>query len=170
MGSEMCIRDRGNEGLENMMKSVRVDKLPSMVGQEIGVSQWYEVTQDAVNQFSDITLDHQFIHVDEEKAAQTPFGGTIAHGFLTLSMLSHFAETGAGLVIDGTKMGVNYGFDKVRFIHPVRVGKKIRSRTVLQSFEDKGNGQYLLHNAITIEIQNVDKPALVGVWLTMLVV
>ncbi len=153
-----------------MMKSVRVDKLPSMVGQEIGVSQWFEVTQDAVNQFSDITLDHQFIHVDEEKAAQTPFGGTIAHGFLTLSMLSHFAETGAGLVIDGTKMGVNYGFDKVRFIHPVRVGKKIRSRTVLQSFEDKGNGQYLLHNAITIEIQNVDKPALVGVWLTMLVV
>ena len=108
--------------------------------------------------------------MDEEKAAQTPFGGTIAHGFLTLSMLSHFAETGAGLVIDGTKMGVNYGFDKVRFIHPVRVGKKIRSRTVLQSFEDKGNGQYLLHNAITIEIQNVDKPALVGVWLTMLVV
>ena len=153
-----------------MMKSVRVDKLPSMVGQEIGISQWFEVTQDAVNQFSDITLDHQFIHVDEEKAAQTPFGGTIAHGFLTLSMLSHFAETGAGLVIDGTKMGVNYGFDKVRFIHPVRVGKKIRSRTVLQSFEDKGNGQYLLHNAITIEIQNVDKPALVGVWLTMLVV
>ena len=78
------------------MRSISADKLPSMVGKEIGVSDWYEVTQDAVNQFADITLDHQFIHVDEEKASESPFGGTIAHGFLTLSMLSYFAESGAG--------------------------------------------------------------------------
>lgn len=152
------------------MRSISTDKLPSMVGKEIGVSDWYEVTQDAVNQFADITLDHQFIHVDEEKASESPFGGTIAHGFLTLSMLSYFAESGAGLMLDGTKMGVNYGCDKLRFIHPVRVGKKIRSRSVLQSYEDKGDGQYLLHNQVTIEIEDVDKPALVAVWLTMLIV
>jgi len=152
------------------MRSISADKLPSMVGKEIGVSDWYEVTQDAVNQFADITLDHQFIHVDEEKASESPFGGTIAHGFLTLSMLSYFAESGAGLMLDGTKMGVNYGCDKLRFIHPVRVGKKIRSRSVLQSYEDKGDGQYLLHNQVTIEIEDVDKPALVAVWLTMLIV
>ena len=152
------------------MRSISADKLPSMVGKEIGVSDWYEVTQDAVNQFADITLDHQFIHVDEEKASESPFGGTIAHGFLTLSMLSYFAESGAGLMLDGTKMGVNYGCDKLRFIHPVRVGKRIRSRSVLQSYEDKGDGQYLLHNQVTIEIEDVDKPALVAVWLTMLIV
>ena len=152
------------------MRSISADELPSMVGKEIGVSDWYEVTQDAVNQFADITLDHQFIHVDEEKASESPFGGTIAHGFLTLSMLSYFAESGAGLMLDGTKMGVNYGCDKLRFIHPVRVGKKIRSRSVLQSYEDKGDGQYLLHNQVTIEIEDVDKPALVAVWLTMLIV
>lgn len=152
------------------MRSISADELPSMVGKEIGVSDWYEVTQDAVNQFADITLDHQFIHVDEEKASESPFGGTIAHGFLTLSMLSYFAESGAGLMLDGTKMGVNYGCDKLRFIHPVRVGKRIRSRSVLQSYEDKGDGQYLLHNQVTIEIEDVDKPALVAVWLTMLIV
>ena len=152
------------------MRSISADELPSMVGKEIGVSDWYEVTQDAVNQFADITLDHQFIHVDEEKASESPFGGTIAHGFLTLSMLSYFAESGAGLMLDGTKMGVNYGCDKLRFIHPVRVGKKIRSRSVLQSYEDKGDGQCLLHNQVTIEIEDVDKPALVAVWLTMLIV
>jgi len=152
------------------MRSISVDQLPSMVGQEIGVSEWFEITQDAVNQFAEVTQDHQFIHIDEEAAAKTPFGGTIAHGFLTLSMLSHFSETGAGLMLDGTKMGVNYGCDKLRFIHPVRVGKKIRSRSVLKSYEQKGDGQFLLHNEVSVEIEDVDKPALVAIWLTMLVV
>lgn len=152
------------------MKSISVDQLPSMVGKEIGVSEWYQITQDAVNKFADITLDHQFIHIDEEKASETPFGGTIAHGFFTLSMLSHFAETGAGLVLDGAKMGVNYGCDKMRFIHPVRVGKRIRARSSLKDYEEKGNGQYLMHNEMTIEIEGVDKPALVAVWLTMQIV
>lgn len=152
------------------MKSISVDQLPSMVGKEVGVSDWYEVTQDAVNKFADVTLDHQFIHVDQEKAAQTPFGGTVAHGFMTLSMLSHFSAAGAGLVLDGAKMGINYGCDKMRFIHPVRVGKKIRGRSRLKEFEDKGNGQYLLHNEMTVEIEGIEKPALVAVWLTMLIV
>ena len=94
--------------------------LTQHIGQEIGVSPWVEITQDNVNRFADITLDPQFIHVDQERAAQTPFGGTIAHGFLTLSMLSYFAESGAGVGMEGMTMGINYGFDQVRF-SPVRL-------------------------------------------------
>jgi acyl dehydratase len=142
----------------------------AQVGNETGVSQWFEVTQDNVNQFADVTVDHQFIHLDEEKAAQTPFGGTIAHGFLTLSMLSHFAESGMSIALKDAKMGVNYGFDKVRFIQPVRVGSKIRGRSTLTSMEEKNPGQFLMKSAITVEIEGVEKPALLAEWLTMAMV
>ena len=99
------------------MKTAAASVLPDLVGTVIGVSNWVTVDQDRINQFADVTEDHQFIHINEDMAKMTPFGGTIAHGFLTLSLLSKFAEE-AGLVIEGVKMGVNYGFEKVRFPRP----------------------------------------------------
>lgn len=153
-----------------MGKTVSPDAIRSEIGNEIGVSDWFEVTQENVNKFADVTLDHQFIHTDPEKAAQTPFGGTIAHGFYTMSMLSHFSENGCGLRVEGTKMGVNYGCDKLRFINPVRVGSKIRGRSVLTEVEEKQPGQFLFKQEITVEIEGVDKPALIAEWLTMVFV
>ena len=152
------------------MKLMAPAELMAQVGKEVGVSEWFEITQDDVNLFADVTRDHQFIHIDPDKAAQTPFGGTIAHGFLTLSMLSHFSENGMSVGLEGAKMGVNYGSDKVRFIQPVRVGSRIRGRSTLMSMEEKNPGQYLIKSAITVEIEGVDKPALMAEWLTMIMV
>jgi len=143
------------------------ETLHDHIGEETGVSPWVEITQDNVNKFADITIDQQFIHVDPERAAATPFGGTIAHGFLTLSMLSYFAAAGAGVGVEGMTMGVNYGFDKVRFVAPVRVGKRIRGRAVLLSAEETKPKQFLIKQAVTVEIENEDKPALVAEWLSM---
>lgn len=140
----------------------------ALIGSELGVSDWVEVTQENVDVFADTTIDHQYIHVDQEAAAQTPFGGTIAHGFLSLSMLSHFAENGCGVGVENAKMGLNYGFDKIRFLQPVRVGSRIRGRGVLMSVDEKNPGQYLFKLNITVEIEDVDKPALVAEWLVML--
>ena len=148
------------------MKIVKPTDLAGLVGTEIGVSDWIAVEQDRVNQFADVTEDHQFIHVNPEMAKMTPFGGPIAHGFLTLSLLSKFSE-GAGLVIDGIKMGVNYGFEKVRFLAPVKVGKKVRGSFVLKSVDEKRPGQFLLTYTVTVEIDGEDKPALVADWLAM---
>ena len=153
-----------------MVTVLKTEQIQDAVGNELGVSDWFEVTQEDVNTFADVTRDHQFIHIDPEAAAQTPFGGTIAHGFLSLSMLSHFAEKGAGVWVENANMGVNYGFDKVRFIHPVRVGSKIRARSTLLSAEEKSPGQYLFKSAITVEIESVDKPALMAEWLTMAII
>ena len=149
------------------MKIVTIDNLQQAIGEDIGISDWYDVTQADVNTFADVTRDHQFIHVDPENAAKTPFGGTIAHGFLSLSMLSFFAENGSGIWIEGGTMGVNYGFDKVRFIHPVRVGTRIRAHTKLISAEQKSPQQVLFKQEVIIEIDGIDKPALVAEWLTM---
>ena len=153
-----------------MGKLLAPNDIESAVGEEIGVSEWYDVTQENVNKFADVTSDHQFIHIDPVKAAETPFGGTIAHGFYTLSMLSHFSETGCGVAVEGTKMGVNYGCDKLRFIQPVRVGSRIRGRSVLTSAVEKKPGQYLFTSQMTVEIEGLDKPALIADWLTMVFV
>ncbi len=144
--------------------------IEAAVGKEIGVSDWFDVTQENVNTFADVTRDHQFIHIDPERAAQTPFGGTIAHGFYTLSMLSHFAENGCGVSLEGATMGVNYGCDKLRFIQPVRVGSRIRGRSILSSAVEKNPGQFLFSSNMTVEIEGVDKPALIAQWLTMVMV
>lgn len=144
-----------------------MDELTRSVGKEIGMSEWFEVTQEDVNTFADVTRDHQFIHVDPERAADTPFGGTIAHGFYTMSLLSHFAATGCGIELSNAKMGVNYGCDKLRFIMPVRVGSRIRGRSVLVDVVEKKAGQYLFTQEITVEIDGADKPALIAQWLTM---
>jgi acyl dehydratase len=137
-------------------------------GQEEGVGDWMEVTQDRINQFADVTEDHQFIHVDPEAAKASPFGTTIAHGFLTLSLLTHLDTSvpkGDPARFAGVVMGVNYGFEKVRFVSPVKVGSKIRVRSVLAKVELKGDWVQSTRT-MTVEIEGEDKPALVADWLT----
>ncbi len=148
------------------MSFVAPEKIAEHVGKETGVSDWITIDQDRINQFADVTEDHQFIHVDPEAAAKTPFGSTIAHGFLTLSMLSKLAS-GSVIVLEGVKMGVNYGFEKVRFVNPVKAGKKIRARFTLMSADSKMPGQWTLKYAVKVEIEGEAKPALVAEWLTM---
>lgn len=141
--------------------------LRDRIGQELGVSAWLEVSQDMIDTFADATQDHQFIHVDPERArAESPFGGTIAHGFLTLSLLSRMAED-VDMALPGMQMGVNYGFDRVRLISPVKAGAKIRGRFVLEDLTEKAPGQWLLKLGTTVEIEGVDKPALTADWLGM---
>lgn len=144
--------------------------LPSLVGQEVGVSRWITVDQARIDAFARITEDEQFIHVDPERARATPFGGTIAHGFLTLSLASAMSYD-AVAPLDGTVMGVNYGFDKLRFLAPVPAGSNIRGRFRLLSAEDKGAQdrvtRWLLKHELTVEIEGADKPALIAEWLSM---
>lgn len=152
------------------MPLVKRDDLASRIGQEIGVSDWIEIGQERIDTFADVTEDHQFIHIDPERAAkETPFGGTIAHGFLSLSMLSALAIDTV-LLIEGMAMGINYGFDKVRFLQPVRSGKRIRGRFVLEDAVERNPGQWMLKYAVTVEIENEDKPALMAHWLTLQIV
>ena len=152
------------------MPVIKADTLKDHIGQEIGVSDWIEIDQSRIDVFADVTEDHQFIHIDPERAAkETPFGGTIAHGFLSLSMLSALAGT-TTLVLDGIAMGINYGFDKVRFLQPVRAGKKIRGRFVLEDATERNPGQWMLKYAVTVEIEGEDKPALMAHWLTLQIV
>jgi len=140
--------------------------LPSLVGQEVGLSRWITVDQARIDAFARITEDEQFIHVDPERAKSTPFGGTIAHGFLTLSLASAMSYD-AVAPLDGVVMGVNYGFDKLRFLAPVPAGSNIRGRFTLLSAEDKGGGRWLLKHELTVEIEGADKPALIAEWLSM---
>jgi len=149
-----------------IMKTIKREDIAQYQNVELESSEWHTVTQEQINQFADCTLDHQFIHIDPEKAGQTPFGGTIAHGFLTLSMLSHFSEQFA-LVIEGTYMGVNYGFDSVRFISPVKVGKKIRAHAKSLVIVEKRPGQFMSRTEVTVEIEGEEKPALKAVWIGM---
>ena len=148
------------------MKTIVASELQGLIGTEIGTSDWLVVDQDRINVFADVTEDHQFIHVNEEQAKKTPFGGTIAHGFLTLSLLSKFSE-GSGLVIEGVQMGVNYGFEKVRFLAPVPSDSKVRGKFVLKNAIEKKPGQHLLTYEVTVEIEGADKPALIADWLAM---
>ncbi len=151
------------------MKSVKTDELPDYVGKEVGVSDWITIDQGRIDKFADVTEDHQFIHVDQEAAKMTPFGTTVAHGFLTLSLLSRLAAD-CVLVLEGVKMGVNYGFDKVRLASPVKSGKRIRGHFSLMSAKQKIPGQWALKYAVKVEIEDEAKPALVAEWLTMQVV
>jgi acyl dehydratase len=146
-----------------------LDQIRGRIGEEVGVSSWLTMDQQRINEFADATEDRQFIHTDPEAAAQTPFGGTIGHGFLTLSMLSRMAAE-AMLVPDSIKMAVNYGLDRVRFIAPVRSGKRIRGRFRLDSVDEKAPGQLLLRHTVTVEIEGEEKPALTAEWLGLLFV
>jgi len=153
-----------------MSNLINASQLQDYVGKEVGLTDWIEVDQERINQFADATGDHQYIHLDAERAAQTPFGTTIAHGFLTLSLLSMLSGKGGGLKLENTVMGINYGLDKVRFLNPVKSGAKIRARFVLASAEEKKPGNYLLKHNVTVEIDGEDKPALIAEWLGMTVV
>jgi len=152
-----------------MTKKITAEELPGLVGKELEPSPWIEITQERVNQFAEATNDFQFIHVDPEKAAQTPFGGPIAHGFLSLSLLSYLNAQSA-IVPENTVMGINYGSDKVRYLTPVRVGKRIRSRQTVLEVTEKKPGQWLIKNAVTVEIEGEETPALVAEILSMMVV
>ena len=150
-----------------MIGLVPAEKLFDYVGKEIGTSEWFEVDQERINQLADTTLDHQFIHVDPEKA--TPlFGSTIAHGFLSLSLIPHLTSQ-AVLAPENLKHVFNYGLDKVRFINPVNVGSKVRTVSKVVSVDDKGDGRYLMKTEITMEIDGVDKPAFVAESLSMFI-
>ena len=150
-----------------MIGLVPAEKLVDYVGKEIGTSEWFEVDQERINQFADTTLDHQFIHVDPEKA--TPlFGSTIAHGFLSLSLIPHLTSQ-AVLAPENLKHVFNYGLDKVRFINPVNVGSKVRTLSKVVSVDDKGDGRYLMKTEITMEIEGGDKPAFVAESLSMFI-
>jgi len=140
--------------------------IANFIGYQAEPTPWHQITQDQINQFADCTLDHQFIHVDEIKAKATPFGSTIAHGFLSLSMLSHFAED-FSIIIDGFYMGLNAGFDKVRFLQPVTVNSRIRALAKTLSIEEKKPGQFRVCTEVTIEIENCDTPALVAQWISV---
>lgn len=140
-------------------------EIQALVGQEVGVSDWIEVTQDMIDKFADATGDHQFIHIDPVAAAKTPFGGTIAHGFLTLSLLPLLSEMANLPRPDGVKMGVNYGGEKTRFLTPVRSGKRVRGRFKLLGLEEKRPGQWQQSTEFTVEIEGEDKPALIAEWI-----
>ena len=152
-----------------MAKTVTRKELDTLVGEQLGVSEWFLVDQERVNRFADVTLDHQFLHVDVERAKQTPFGGTIAHGFLTLSLLVPLCLDFIP-VIEKRKLVVNYGFDKVRFAAPVRVGKRIRASAKLASVDERKPGNVIVKIDVTVEIENEDKPALVAEWLSLHVI
>ena len=143
---------------------MKLEDFKAMEGEEIGVSKWFEITQARIDQFADATEDWQFIHVDPEAAAQTPFGGTIAHGFLTLSLLSAMVYD-ALPGVDGVTMGVNYGMNKMRFISPVAVGAKVRGRFVLMSCDTSKPSEFTTITNVTIEIDGADKPALIAEWI-----
>ena len=151
------------------MTIASIEEIKGRIGSEVGVSDWLTVDQPRIDAFADVTDDHQFIHVDPEAAAAVGFGGTIAHGFLTLSLLSRMAAD-AMLRPDGIKMGVNYGFERVRFLAPVRAGKRVRGRFTLASFDEKRPGQYQFTHTVTVEIEGEDKPALIADWIGMIFV
>ena len=153
-----------------MTNKVNVKDLSGFLGKEVGITDWIEINQEQIDKFADATGDFQYIHVDEARAAETPFRATIAHGFLTLSLLSKLSSMGGGIKLENAVMGINYGLDKVRFVSPVRVDSKVRARFQLVSAEEKKPKHYLLKHNVTVEIDGDEKPALIAEWLGMTVV
>ena len=152
------------------MPTIPVHEMACRIGVET-VSDWVDITQQMIDTFADATGDHQFIHVDPQRAGQTPLGGTIAHGFLLLSLMPLLASKVPDRVeIEGAKMGLNYGGNKVRFVSPVHSGKRVRGRFKLLSFEEKRPGQWQQTIEFTVEIEGADKPALIAEWISQIFV
>lgn len=150
-----------------MPAAISAQELAAFVGRELGVSDWREVTQDQVDRFADVTDDDQFIHVDPARAAaETPFGGTVAHGFLTLSLLSSFGREALPAIRDRA-IGINYGLERVRFLSPVRVGSRLRGRFGLLALTMRRERELQMRYAVTIELEGSDRPALAAEWLTL---
>ena len=152
-----------------MLKIIKTSEIESVIGTEIGTSEWVTINQDMIDKFAEATMDNQFIHVDPEQAAPI-FGSTIAHGFLSLSLVAGIPfKQEMGLVIEGTKMGLNYGLDKVRFLSPVPVNSEVRITMKCLDITEKNTNQYLMKTEVTMEIKGVEKPAYVAVTLSMFV-
>ncbi|WP_118857509.1 MaoC family dehydratase [Sphingomonas mesophila] len=150
------------------MPIATLDDIRAKVGQPLGCSDWIAVGQERIDAFAEATEDRQFIHVDPALARRTPFGGTIAHGFLSLSLLSRMAAD-VMLVPDSARMVVNYGLDRVRFLAPVRSGSRVRGHFTLASVDEKSAGQYLVKHDVTVEIDGAEKPALTAQWLGLII-
>lgn len=149
------------------MKTISFDEASALIGKEAGLSEWREVTQTMIDKFADATDDHQFIHTDPERAArETPYGGTIAHGFLSLSLLSAMIFE-AVPVLDDAAAGVNFGFDKIRFMTPVKTGQRIRARFILDKLKRRPSGVTEIAYDVTVELEGSIKPALTAYWLTL---
>lgn len=151
------------------MDTITVEEMAANIGIE-RVSEWVEVTQKMIDTFADATGDHQFIHIDPVRAAQTPFGGTIAHGFLSLSLMPMLAAKTDAPKIAGARMGVNYGGNKVRFMQPVRSGSRVRGRFKLLKFVERKPGVWEQVQEYTLEIEGADKPALIAEWIALVYV
>ena len=151
------------------MPVASLEDIRARIGEEVGVSSWLLIDQARIDAFAEATEDRQFIHVDPHAAAATPFGGTIAHGFLTLSLLSRMAAE-AMLLPDTLQMAVNYGLEQVRFLAPVRSGKRVRGRFTLDSVDEKGPGRVLMRHRVSVEIEGQEKPALTALWLGLMVI
>jgi acyl dehydratase len=149
--------------------NISVEDFKNSAGTELGPSDWLLIDQQRINIFADATNDHQFIHVDAEKAAATTFGSTIAHGFLSLSLISHLVGQ-IMLKPKGTVMGINYGSDKVRFLQPVKVNSRVRARARVEKVSARPGGQFLVKSTITVEIENEQRPALVAEILSLYIV
>lgn len=145
-----------------------LDTIRECVGEEVGTSGWFAIDQDRITAFAEATEDRQFIHVDPDAASAAGLGGTIAHGFLTLSLLSRMGAE-AMLLPEGIAMVFNYGFDRIRFLAPVGSGKRVRARFRLEGIDEKRPGQYLFRHDVTVEIEDEGKPALTAVWLALVV-
>ena len=152
-----------------MLKIIKPSEIESAIGTEIGTSEWVTINQGMIDKFAEATMDNQFIHVDPEQA--TPiFGSTIAHGFLSLSLVAGIPfKQEMGLVIEGTKMGLNYGLDKVRFLSPVPVNSEVRIIMKCLDITEKNTNQFLMKTEVTMEIKGIQKPAYVAVTLSMFV-
>jgi len=150
--------------MEGPLRTMSIDALSARVGGELGVSEWFRIDQAMIDAFADLTQDRYFIHIDPARAASTQFGGTIAHGFLTLSMLSVMAYQ-ACPAVEGTKTQVNYGFNRLRFISPVPSGSRIRGRFALKSFDVQPSGRWQVIYDVSVEIEGQPKPALVAEWI-----
>ncbi len=148
---------------------VTADELRKLIGKDLEPSPWVLLDQQRISDFADVTEDQQFIHVDPEKAKATPFGGTIAHGLLTLSMLPSLIEKTLP-ALEGMKASINYGYNKVRFLAPVRSGKRIRAKFEIAGFREAGPGRYQILTIITVEIEGEEKPALIAEWISMVLV
>ncbi len=149
-----------------VQKPVSFRDLQSRIGEVLGASPWLTVDQPMIDAFAEVTLDRQYIHIDPVRAAKTPFGGTIAHGFLTVSLLSHFSQQVVPRLAD-VAMSINYGFDRLRFVSPVRVGSEIRGSFVLAAIEQQSQNRFLMRLAATVEIKGESKPALSADWLSV---
>lgn len=148
---------------------VTAEQLRAMVGQELDPSPWVLLDQPRIDAFAEVTEDRQFIHIDAEKAKASPFGGTIAHGLLTLSMLPSLIEKTLP-ALEGMKASINYGYNKIRFLTPVRSGKRVRAWFVIKAFDEVAPGRHQIVSEISVEIEGEDKPALIAEWISLALV